>query len=46
MWVFFVRPSVVSFVAFVLSLFVGYIPFFWYLGKMCFVTVAFPEYLH
>ena len=42
----FASSSVVSYVAFVLSLFVPHLFFFGASGKLCFVIVVFPGYDH
>ena len=43
---FFVCASVVAYVMFVLSLFAPHLSFFGASGRLCFVIVAFPGYLH
>ena len=42
---FFVCASVVSYVAFVMTLFVPHLSFFVASAELCFVIVAFPEYI-
>ena len=37
---------VVSYVPFVVSLFVPHLPFFWCLGRANFVILSFPGYIH
>ena len=41
-----VCASVASYVEFVLPLFVPHLTFFGALGRLCFVSVAFPGFLH
>ena len=43
---FFMCTSVASYVAFVLSLFIPHLSFLGASGRLCFVIVGFPEYLH
>ena len=43
---FIVCASVVSYLAFVLSLFIPHLSFFWCFEGLCILIVAFPGYLH